>query len=68
MGISHGDALLIEDVLDPLVQGEVYVPVVFVFDPDPETVGNGTVAVGGDHSGRSGLQQDRVHGTGPVHR
>ena len=53
MGIGHGDALLVKDVLDPLGQGKIHVPVVLGLDPDAKGVGNGAVAVAA-HAGAGG--------------
>ena len=61
MGIGHGNALLIEDLLHPLVYQEIHIPIVVRFGPDPEGILNGTFSVAGDHGHGSGLQQGIVH-------
>ena len=64
VGVGHGDALFVKDGLDPLVQSEIHIPVVFGLDPDAEAVVDGTLAVAGEYSHGCGVQQDLVHGAG----
>ena len=45
VGVGHFDALLVEDVLHPLVDGEVYVPIVRRFGPEPQDIVDGVVSV-----------------------
>ena len=63
MGVGHGDALLVEDVLDPLGQGEIHVPVILGLHPDAKGVGNGAVAVAAHAGAGGGCQEHIVHGS-----
>ena len=61
MGVGHGDALLVENVFDALVDLEVHIPVVLGPCPEAQGVVNGIVPIAHHCRKGSRLQEGIVH-------